>query len=485
MNCFKQINSLLTEAAKKWPHADALKNNKQSITYTELYNLSLKYTLFLIDRGIHRNDNIVVVSDNSFDSVALFFAVLNCQAAFIPVSYHTPDERVRYIAADSNARAIIYLESEGLYFNGEWFPLTIILNSEITFLPEEVNKQEDLACILYTSGSTGNPKGVASLHRHVMFASNSISSVVDYRQGDIVYCASPFSFDYGLYQIFLCMKVGACLYLASSQESGALIMKSLRSSLATVFAAVPTQLNSLATLLKKTSTNIPFLRNITSTGAAVPDNTLEIIYEKMPCTTVQLMYGLTECKRVSISPPNAHLSKPGTCGLPIPGTDVFIKDEAGNILPSNITGKIVVLGPHLMCGYWNDSERTNEVFVKKNAVINELVTGDYGWLDDEGYLYCAGRKDDIFKQNGFRVSCAEVENAVVNLETVHCAVLIPPIGKKGSVLFVVGDDTSNGIKEKLRNKLEDYKIPNKVKILEEMPLNVNGKIDKKILSSFL
>jgi acyl-CoA synthetase (AMP-forming)/AMP-acid ligase II len=255
---------------------------------------------------------------------------------------------------------------------------------------------------------------------------------------------------------------------------------------ATVLPAVPTLAATLARLLDRHRGAVPPLRLLTNTGAAMPAATLSRLRAAVPGLGVQLMFGLTECKRVSIMEVDGDLHHPGSGGRPLPGTEVRVVDDHGAPVPNGTTGELVVIGPHVMSGYWRRPEETARRFVRRDGLFPELHTGDYGWLDDDGYLYFAGRRDDLYKSRGFRVSTVEVEAAACRVDGVRAAaVLTPGPGRADAVLVVVAASGPGDMLAGLRRELEDFKVPATCVCLDALPTNGNGKIDKQALAAAL
>lgn len=487
---FECVHSLLDDAAAKWPDKVAVETRTRSVTYAELRNEAVFYAQWLRGMGVGRGERVVVEAENSVETVAIIFAVLAVGAAFCPVHPAAPAKQRAYIAEHSEASLTIFRHNEARVAESgsgtvpvpaatpgtDTNPQSAALSA---FCPGLI--PEDIACLVYTSGSTGRPKGVTCLHRQVLFAVRAIAHSLDYKPDDRVFVALPLSFDYGLYQIFLCLWSGATLLPADARAAGPALFKELASTRATVLPAVPPVLDNLAVLGRRQTGGLPALRLVTNTGAAVAPATIQNLRRSFPKLGVQLMYGLTECKRATICPPDADLSRPGTCGLPLRGTEIQVIDDDGVQVPTGVVGQIVVRGPHVMAGYWKDEQANADRYVLRHATMRELRTGDYGWLDAEGYLYCSGRKDDIFKQRGFRVSCTEIESAASALAGIHHAVLVPPEGKKPSVLFVCFDGDEFDVISRLRDELEEYKLPGRVIALASIPKTPNGKFDRKAM----
>lgn len=486
------VHELLDDAAAAWPEKTAIETKSESVTFARLQAIAVDCAHRLRTQGVERGERAVVEAENAIDTIAAIFALSALGAAFCPIHPSMPPRQRAYISENSGAAVIVHRVNGGLVSqgaSGEDCVLPIGTLSEAggdggalrDIRPETIS--EDLACLIYTSGSTGRPKGVTCLHRQVMFAIEAIADSLDYREDDKIFLALPFSFDYGLYQVFLALSCGATLHLADPRVAGLSLFKELSSTRASVLPAVPPMLNNLAALAQRQPGRLQALRLITNTGAAVAPATVQELRESIPSLTVQLMYGLTECKRATISPPDADIARPGTCGLPLRDTEIRIVDDEGRPVPNGEVGEIVVRGPHVMAGYWNDQEENAKRYVVRHSTMRELKTGDYGWLDDNGFLYCQGRRDDIFKQRGFRVSASEVEAAACAMGGIKHAVLVPPDDKKPSVLLVCFDEAEFDVAARLREELEDYKLPARYMALPEFPTTASGKFDRQALKS--
>jgi acyl-CoA synthetase (AMP-forming)/AMP-acid ligase II len=264
------------------------------------------------------------------------------------------------------------------------------------------------------------------------------------------------------------------------------LLTSLRRAGATVFPATPWLARTLTRLLRRGPddgrADLTSLRLLTSTGAAMPPATVATLRQQLPGLRVQLMFGLTECKRVAVMPPDGDLDRPDSSGLPLPGTEVIVVDERGAAVPPGTVGEVVVRGPHVMSGYWRSPEATAERFRLRDGLFPQLHTGDIGWLDREGYLYFVGRRDDIYKSRGFRVSAVEVEAAACRVPGVRRAAVLPPgAGRTTPVLFAATARTPDMVLAGLRQELEDFKIPAECVVLDTLPENGNGKVDKVAL----
>jgi len=182
-------------------------------------------------------------------------------------------------------------------------------------------------------------------------------------------------------------------------------------------------------------------------------------------------------------PPDEDLMRPGASGRALPGTDVYAVGPDGSRLPAGEVGEIVVRGPNVMAGYWRRPELTEQRFPREHGLFPVLRTGDYGFLDSDGYLYFAGRRDDQYKEHGIRVGVAEVEAAAHRVPGVDAAAVLPPAGDEpGATLLVVTRLTPSQVLAAMRDEIEELKIPRTCRVVQRLPLTRNGKVDRAELA---
>ncbi len=282
---------------------------------------------------------------------------------------------------------------------------------------------------------------------------------------------------------------GGTVVLENSMLFPVEILKKIEKEKITGFPIVPTILAMLLKLETIKNYDLSSLRYISNTGAALPVEHIKAFRQLFPDIKIYSMFGLTECKRIAFLPPEMIDQKPGSVGKAMPNCEVFIVDESGQEVSNNVIGELVVRGSNVMRGYWNSPELTEKTY-RDGWFQNEkwLFTGDYFYKDDDGYLYFVGRKDDMIKTKGERVSPKEIENILCTLEGVsEAAVIGVPDEILGQVIkaFIVPKPnyslTENDILRFCKENLENYMIPKYVEFLESLPKTPNGKIDKKKL----
>jgi amino acid adenylation domain-containing protein len=484
------LHGVLDEAAARYPTAPAVSVAERTITYAELDVASRRVAGWLHERGVRRGDRVVVLAPNRPVTIEVIYACSRIGAVFVLLHEQVRGHGLAHVLDDAEPALVITDDPQARSAAHER-EITVGTLTDAstagnastvdTFGPGPL--AVDPICLIYTSGSTGMPKAVVSTHAQLLFAARAIQSQLRYRADDVVYLPLPLSFDYGLYQLFLAALAGAHAWLGSADEIGPVLLRNLRRSKATILPAVPSLAANLGRMLQRYGGELR-LRLLTNTGAAMQEQTLAVLRAHIPTLRVQLMFGLTECKRVSIMPPDEDLRRPGASGRPLPGTEVLVLDEDGNPVPPGTIGELVVRGPHVMAGYWRRPEQTEQRFRRVHGLFPQLHSGDYGWLDADGYLYFSGRRDDIYKSRGFRVSTTEVEAAACRVPGVDAAAVVPPSGSRlEPTLFVAGKLEPAELLEQLRAELEPYKVPDRCVRLDELPLTTNGKIDRKALAA--
>jgi len=493
------LHHLVDHAADRDGNAPAVTHGGVTLTYRELAAASLRLARWLADRGLQRGDRIAVAAASSAYLPALIYGASRTGVVFTllheqvhgTVLEHILDDCEPAMLVSDDPRAARPASLRGISVVGTSDVIAAAVGAgtaagpsaaeQQTGLPREP-LQVDAVCLVYTSGSTSLPKAVVTTHQQAVFVAQAIHAELAYQPDDTVYCPLPLSFDYGLYQLFISSLGGSHVWLGAAAEAGPSLLANLNRARATVLPAVPAIAEALARLLTRNPAAVPPLRLLTNTGAAMPGEPIAELRRLIPALRIQLMFGLTECKRVSIMPPDEDLRRPGACGRPLPGTEVFVVDSEGKRLRPGETGEFVVRGPHVMAGYWRRAD--DERFRRADGLFPQLHTGDHGWLDEDGYLYFVGRRDDIYKERGFRVSATEVEAAARRVNGVREAAVLPPAGcRPRAVLFAVTALAADEVLRALRRELEDYKIPPRCVVLGALPLTGNGKVDKKVLAA--
>ncbi|MER5878487.1 class I adenylate-forming enzyme family protein [Streptomyces sp. NPDC001910] len=492
------LHELLDRAAKQAPHSVALSTTGARLTYEELDRASVRLAGRLHEQGVRGGDRVVVSAADGLGTAVLVFAVSRLGAVFSVLHEEVRGGPLEHVLRDCEPVLLVSDDPDAGRTAGAhgvaFQHLTDLTRDALdsgqqapVAPPNSGTIAVDPVCLIYTSGTTALPKAVVSTHQQVLFAARAIHDSLGYRADDVVFCPLPLSFDYGLYQLYLAALGGAQLHLGTAAEAGPPLLRHLERTGATVLPGVPSVSDRLAWLLSRSPGALSRLRLLTNTGAALSDSTLSTLRQALPGLRIQVMYGLTECKRAAIMPPDGDLEHPGSCGYPLPGTAIHVIDDEGRRLPPGETGQIVVRGPHVMAGYWRRPELDAERFHRADGLFPELRTGDYGWVDADGYLYFSGRRDDLYKERGFRISATEVEAVAHRVEGVTSAAVLTPTDRRGAVLVVIGDDglEPDAVREQMREHIEPFKIPRRCLRANTLPTNGNGKVDRKKLAAWV
>ena len=501
------VHDFLSRSAERLPDKVALVSDRRRWSYADLEGRTNALARGLRARGVRRGDRVVLCLPNSVEAVLGVFAVLKAGAAFVLLHPSTRREKLAYVLRDCGATALFFEPRAGgddlslpsvpsLRFTvacGEGserpaedvpgcLPLAALEAGSSADASDPVRIDLDLACLIYTSGSTGEPKGVMSDHGNVVFAASSIIQYLENTESDIVLNALPLSFDYGLYQLLMVFRFGGTLVLERSFAYPAAVLKRIEEERVTGLPGVPT-LFSLLLRMDLSGHDLSSLRYVTNTAAAIPVPHIQELRRRLPGVAFYSMYGLTETKRTLYLPPAQLDVRPGSVGIPIPGTEAWIEDEEGRRLGPGQPGELVVRGRHVMRGYWGDAEATRRRF--RPAVLpgeRLCYTGDVFRTDEEGYFYFLRRSGDFIKSRGEKVSPKEIENVLYGLSGVVEAAVIgvpdPILGEaiKAFVVVTGVNRTKAEVLAHCRAHLEDHLVPREVEFRDELPKTPAGKI---------
>ncbi|MEU6238035.1 AMP-binding protein [Kitasatospora sp. NPDC047058] len=493
------VVDLLDAAAAAHPDAPAVRDATGAWSYAGLARASRAVAAWLRGPGgVAPGDRVVLRLGNRREFAPLYYGVLRAGAVAVPLNPEMKPFVLRGVLADAAPAVVVLDPSEA-----EPVRATVAACGARPATPAELLAGEDaehgtaagpapdarpsadtVAQLIYTSGSTSAPKGVVCTHRQVVFAARAIARRLAYRPDDVVLAALPLSFDYGLYQLLLAAIGGSEVVLADA-AAPVRVLTALRGARATVVPVVPSLAGMLCRLAAR-GTPPDHVRLFTNTGAALPGSAIEALRSGFPGAAVVAMYGITECKRVTIAEPDADRERPGSVGRALDGTTVEVLDERGRALPPGEVGEIVVGGPHVMAGYWNAPGPTGLRYRPDPRTGRiRLHTGDHGRLDEDGHLYFTGRLDDQFKRRGVRMSTPEIEAAALDVPGVRAAAALPPRDGLDLRLVVTGEEglTARQVVEGLEQRLEPAKVPADCRVLARMPLTPNGKIDRKALET--
>lgn len=511
MNATPLLHDFLSDTARRLPDKVALVCGEERMTFRELEARSNALAQTLVDGGVARGDRVLVFCDGPLHTCVGFWAALKANAVVSVLHPQTRTEKLAYYLNDSRAKALLGQSSLALALvpaleKARHLALAVVegdlpITPKVPTVPwRQIGARAsppprrcldvDLAALVYTSGSTGDPKGVMLTHRNMITAACSVASYLRAAEEDVVLSVLPLSFDYGLYQLIMACLTGARLVLERSFAYPAQVLATLEREQVTTFPGVPTVFAILLEMQRIWSYDFTGVRCVTNTAAALPLKHITGLRQLFPNARLYSMYGLTECKRCTYLPPEDLDRKPLSVGIPIPNTEAWIVDEQDRRLPPNQVGQLVIRGATVMRGYWEKPLETAQK-LRPGPLPGEqvLYTGDLCRMDEEGYVYFVARMDDLIKSRGEKVSPKEVELALMNVPGVREAAVIgvpdPLLGQavKAFVVLEPGAGvTVKALQLECQRRLEPYCVPKFIEQVPELPKTATGKIHKQGLS---
>ncbi len=520
------LHDLLHNSLERDPQKAAIVDGDAEYSYEDLERESGALAAALVEAGVAKGDRVGVLVEKSWEAIVSMLAASRIGAAYVNVNPLFKAPQVEYLAQDCDIRVVIgdtgKLDElkpetfETAFYRGErpqgdaakaYADVAQALRGD--GLDEDRHVSEvDLGTILYTSGSTGMPKGVATSQRNVVVGAQIVTKYLENVPEDRILSALPFNFDAGMSQFTTSLRVGATLYLLRSRLPGDLL-KGLRRHEITGVTGVPPLWSLLIRGAKSLRENpLTHLRYLANTGGRIPQANLDELRNLLePAgTRIYLMYGLTEAFRSTyLDPEEIHRSSPeqGNCiGKAIPNTEIMVINKEGEEAAPGEPGELVHRGPTVAMGYWGNEEATEKAYRRNPLAPPELLdvervvySGDTVTRDEEGFLYFLGREDAMIKNQGYRLSPEEVENLLIASGLVNeaCAFGVenPAVGH--DVIAVVSlrdgaDGNANGnaldsIREYAIENGPPYMIPKEILVWDELPKTGSGKIDRKGISS--
>jgi len=519
------IHEYLRLSAGRFPEKVAIISGKERWTYGLINQNSDRLANALEGMGVKRHDRVVVFLDNSPESVISLYGILKAGGTFVILNGSMKSKKLGYILRDSGATALIaHVDKKEVVqdaLNDLPDSCKVIWIGDPSNIPASLQPQsfawsnvtecgshgesiphpemksdrrriidQDLAALIYTSGSTGEPKGVMSTHHNMVSAARSIIQYVGNSSDDIIVDVLPLSFDYGLYQVIMSVMFGGTVALESFLFP-IQVLQCIERERVTGLPLVPTVAAFLLKMKNLEKFDLSSLRYMTNTGAALPVEHIRRLRALFPKVKIFSMFGLTECKRVCYLPPEEIDRRPASVGKAIPNCEVFVLDENGREAAAEEVGELVIRGSNVMRGYWNAPDLTARAY-RPGKIKGEmwLYSGDYFRMDQEGFLYFLGRKDDMIKSKGERVSPKEVENVLSEIPGVaEVAVIGVPdeiLGQAIKAFIVRAPGNRLTEKEVLKastENMESFMVPKFVEFVEDLPKSAHGKIDKSSLKS--
>lgn len=490
------VLNYLIEIVKKCPDKVAYSDGEVSLTFRQVYEQSRSVGSFLHRKGIYKKP-VVLFMKKSPNEAAAFFGVMTGGCFYVPIDEEMPSGRIQLILDNVKSPLIVCDETTAeiakTFQTGEG---EIVLYDEIIreeIVPEALEDiyqkaiDTDPIYIVFTSGSTGIPKGVAACHRSVIDYVGQLSEILSFSENTVFGNQSPLYFDACLKEVYSTLKFGATTYLIPKNlfSIPVALVEYLNTHKINTVCWVVSALTMVSAFGTFETVKPEYLHTVAFGSEVFPIKQLRLWQEALPSAVFTNLYGPTEgtgmCCYYRVSREFAD-DEVIPIGRPFPNREILLLTADGKTAPLGGEGEICIRGTSLTLGYYNDPVRTGEAFVQNplNTAYPELIykTGDIGRYNEAGELVFVSRKDYQIKHMGHRIELGEIEVNVDMLPEIRMAACIYDAKKSKIVLSYVGELSERELTTVLRTKLPRYMLPNKMIKLDKMPLTANGKIDR-------
>lgn len=513
------LHELPIDRAERNGEAPALHFRSAKLDYKTFASAIELFAGALLGLGLGRQERVAVFLPKQFEAVISMFGTARAGGVFVPVNPLLKPPQVEHILRDCGVRVLV-TSPERLLALGNTLGNCTELRYVVVTGPIAADTQQphaaqvsweallsagdarkphrvidmDMAAILYTSGSTGRPKGVVLSHRNMVTGAVSVAQYLENQPDDRLLAVLPFSFDYGFSQLSTAFQVGASVVLMDYLFPRDIVTFMSREEI-TGLAGVPPLWSQLADLEWQENATRS-LRYFTNSGGTMPRAVLEKLRRAMPSARPYLMYGLTEAFRSTYLPVADIDRKPGSIGKAIPNAEILVVRPDGAPCAPDEPGELVHRGSLVAMGYWNDPDKTAERFKPAPGRPGGIMTpemavwsGDTVRMDAEGYLYFVGRRDEMIKTSGYRVSPSEIEEVAFASGLVADAAAIGvPHPQLGQAIVLVATPaqgrqaTDEPLLDACRRDLPAFMVPARIEWRHALPRNANGKYDRALLA---
>jgi amino acid adenylation domain-containing protein len=516
------LHHYLQRSARTRPEACALIDRSRTFSYSELDTLSNQVGRLLLEQGASRGDRVGLYLDKSAESIVALYGVLKAGCVYVPLDPQAPLSRVAYIARDCGVRYFL----TGIEKRRNWEPLaelgvaeptfivmnsddvdespaspqiTVLTGSAIAAMPTDglntPSISQDLAYILYTSGSTGEPKGVMLSHRNALAFVHWATDEFGITDSDRLSSHAPLHFDLSVFDIFASVVATATLVLVPSRAAvfPAEVSKFIAVNEITIWYSVPSVLSRLVEQGSIAQGAFPHLRTILFAGEVFPTKFLHGVMTLLPHVRCCNLFGPTEtnvCTWYDVAVLPDDRSEPIPIGKAISDVETYVVTEDGDQAAIGQAGELYVRGPTVMQGYWGDRKRTTRSLVPNpfDHQLNDPVykTGDLVRADDDGNYRFLGRRDAQVKSRGYRIELGEIETALyTNPAVIDCAALAIPdeiITNRLIACVVVRERLGEAeLMRTCAERLPKYMVPETIQVWEVLPKTSTGKVDRQTL----
>ncbi len=516
------LPQLLTQSAAKFGSKTAVQFESQSLSFEELDALTNQVARALQENGVRRGDRVGIFVNKSMASVIAVFGIMKTGAAYVPLDPNAPAERLAFIANDCNVQVLLSVPAK-LEKSGELLqlessiqtvllleeggldnavPQNLVRREDIDLLPADKLEvpgfnESDLAYILYTSGSTGQPKGVMITHRTILTFVNWSGNEVGLSSDDVTTSHAPLHFDLSTFDIYASIQAGARLVLIPEGYSifPVRLADLLAKEKVTVSYLVPSILVLLLTRGNLSKVDLSSMRTVIFAGEVFPIKFLKQLAQTVPQADLFNWFGPTEtnvCTSYKVQAKDLadEQQEPLSIGRGCKNTDCFVVDTDGKIVDElGVRGELLVRGPCVASGYWNNPEATSKGFVENpfQSAFSETIfrTGDIVELNEEGDYIYHGRRDHMVKTRGYRVELGEVETRLASHDGVSLAIVVPvPDDLLGNILVAYVEPHEGAqLEQDMLQKhclatLPRYMVPERCVVMDALPVTSSGKTDR-------
>ncbi|WBU62749.1 class I adenylate-forming enzyme family protein [Paracoccus aerodenitrificans] len=498
VECFsdrpQHLWQFLSDAVARNPNGEAYVSGTRRVSWRNFLAESERVALALSAQGVRKGDRVGILMGNSIDFIAMLFGLFRLGAVGVPVSVRASVPEIAFMLSNCGAELLVCdrdltaRSSEAVITSDGRLIAFPDLDGEGTLSdPDEISREEEVALVLYTSGTTGKPKGAMLTHLGLIHAGVYYQTIMGFQPEDRVISAVPLSHVTGIAALIAGPMHGSATVILMEAFKAAAFLDLAEVERMTYTLMVPAMYNLCLLQPDFADRDLGTWRLAAYGGAPMPEPTIRRLAEAIPALSFANCYGSTETILAQLVTPRQYAyEKREFVGCALPGTEARIMDENGRELPHGSTGEIWLRGPNVVRGYWNNPEATAASFT-----AGFWHSGDIGVMDEDGFVRVLDRAKDMINRGGLKVYSAELENVLTDhpavVEAAAIAKPCPVLGERvHAVVTIRSAIDAVTLREWCSARLSDYKVPETLDLWQNpLPRNANGKVDKKLLRDSL